>query len=69
MEPSLRQAVERVNAWHQARWRAHIEPPEPTMPPPPTPTPEVLPPVTDPVPPGKTPPVRDPQPTPRMANA
>lgn len=69
MEPSLRLAVERVNAWHLARWRAHIEPPEPTMPPPPTPNPEVLPPVTDPVPPGKTPPVRDPQPSPRMANA
>lgn len=66
LDPSIRQAAQRVTAWHIARWRAHIEPPEPKMPPPPTPGPDVLPPVVDPTAPEQTPPVKDP-PKPQLA--
>lgn len=60
LDPNMRRAAERVIAWHVARWRAHIEPPEPTMPPPPQPGPDVLPPVTDPSQPGDDVPVQEP---------
>ncbi|MED5620671.1 hypothetical protein [Ideonella sp. BN130291] len=60
MDPSIRLAAERVTAWHLARFKAHIEPPEPTMPPAPAPAPDVLPPVTDPVAPGQMAPMREP---------
>ena len=64
MDPSIRLAAERVTAWHMARFRAHIEPPEPTMPPGPPPAPDVLPPVIDPPVPGEDVPQREPSPTP-----
>jgi hypothetical protein len=60
MDPNLRSAVERVTAWHLARFRAHITPPEPTMPPAAPPQPDVLPPVTDPRSPGQASPVQEP---------
>jgi hypothetical protein len=66
MDPSLRLAVERVTAWHLARFRAHVEPPEPTEPPPTPAEPEVVPPVTDPAQPGEMPPVREPRRSPRV---
>jgi hypothetical protein len=63
LDPRMRLAAERVIAWHAARWLAHIEPPEPAMPPPAPPGPDVLPPVIDPPSPGQDPPVRDPSPS------
>lgn len=60
MDPNLRSAVERVTAWHLARFRAHIVPPEPTMPPPEPAQPDRLPPVTDPRTPGQAAPVKEP---------
>ena len=32
LDPSIRQAAQRVTAWHVARWQAHIEPSEPSAP-------------------------------------
>jgi hypothetical protein len=40
MDPTLRLAAERVKAWHLARYLAHVDPPEPTQPPPEPATPE-----------------------------
>jgi len=53
MDPSIRLAADRVKAWHLARFLAHVEPPEPTMPPPPPAQPERAEPITDPVHPGQ----------------
>lgn len=50
MDPSIRLAADRVKAWHLSRFLAHVEPPEPTMPPPPAPTPERVNPISDPQP-------------------
>lgn len=59
MDPTLRLAAERVKAWHLARFLAHVEPPEPTMPPPPAPTPEHVQPISDPPQPDTTEPGED----------
>lgn len=48
MDQTLRLAAERVKAWHLERFLAHVEPPEPTMPPPSAPTPERVAPIHDP---------------------
>jgi hypothetical protein len=48
MDQTLRLAADRVKAWHLERFLAHVEPPEPTMPPPQPPTPERVAPIIDP---------------------
>jgi hypothetical protein len=61
LDPSIRQAAQRVTAWHIARWRAHVEPADSTLPQPPEEEAGERPPVVDPKP-GKTAPVQDPPP-------
>jgi hypothetical protein len=48
MDQTLRLAADRVKAWHLERFLAHVEPPEPTMPPPQPLTPERVAPISDP---------------------
>jgi hypothetical protein len=55
MDQTLRLAAERVKAWHLERFMAHVEPPEPTQPPPEPATPERVAPITDPQLPGDAP--------------